>query len=180
MTLQHRRPASAYVLEVRPLDRADVEYLRQPSAKIGIKKLRDSHHVVARLIASGLPNSEIARRVGYTPTRVSILKNSPAMQELIAKYREMADQSWKESIDQYNEFVYSAGIKSWRLINDALDEAEESNEPIPLQRLIAIADSSADRVGYHKKSASINYNVDFAANLEKAIARSRQIKQIEE
>ena len=48
-----------------------------------------------------------------------------------------------------------------------------------LKTLLAVADSSADRVGYHKRSTKENINVDFAARLEAAITRSRSVKVIE-
>jgi len=174
-----RRADSPYVKAVRPMTKDDIELLRQPSKLPVLQKLRDSHHAIARLAATGMKQIEISRVVGYSQTRVSIILKNPAMQDLIAKYRSDEDQSWRESRDEYYENIYRAGSKAWRQINDQLDAADESNEPIPLQRLISIADSSADRIGHHKKSTQINVNVDFAAKLEAAIARSRKVPILE-
>ena len=82
-----RRPNSPYIKSVRPMVRSDIESLRQPSARARIKNLRDSHHIMARLIVSGLSLAEIAEEVGYTVARISVLRNSPAMIELCERYR---------------------------------------------------------------------------------------------
>lgn len=174
-----RKATTPFIKAIRPMVRDDVETLRQPSAPTVLQKLRDSHHAIARLSASGMKQVDIARAVGYSQTRVSIILKNPAMQDLIAKYRADEDEAHREARDEYYENIYRAGSKAWRQINDQLDAADESNEPIPLQRLVAIADSSADRIGHHKKSTQINVNVDFAAKLEKAIARSRKVPILE-
>lgn len=176
MELRLRKPI--HIKSVRPMVEADIESLRQPSARLRIVKLRESHHILARLLASGLTHTAAASHIGYTQSRVSILANTPAVQDLIAKYRATDDASWKESRDEYYESVHAAGTKAWRQINDQLDDVAD-DDPLPLDRLLRIADSSADRVGYHKKSASINVNIDFASKLESAIARSRTVRQIE-
>ena len=170
----NRNPGSSYVQSVRPLVLADLASLRQPSARPTIKKLRDSHHIIARLLASGCKLHEIARQTGYSMSRISILRSSPAMIELVEKYHNRDDEVWRESRDEFYDAIHDAGSKAWRQINDALDDAEDGDATIPINRLLAIADSAADRIGYQKKSTQINVNVDFAAKLEAAMARSRR------
>lgn len=140
-----------------------------------IQKIKDSHHIVARLLASGLNQIDTAARTGYSATRISILANSPAMAELIAHYRDIATAEWAANQDEYYSYIYSNGIKAQRMIADQLDDADENNETIPLNRLLSIAADSADRVGYTKKSTTLNVNVDFAAKLEAARRRSSQV-----
>ena len=60
-----------------------------------------------------------------------------------------------------------------RQIADRLEDAEEEGVKLPLKDLLAISRDGADRFGYGKKSAVLNTNVDFAAILEQAIARSK-------
>jgi hypothetical protein len=57
------------------------------------QKLRDSHHMIARLRASGLRGYQIAERMGYSSVRVNDLLNSPAMEELVAQYRAKVDEA---------------------------------------------------------------------------------------
>ena len=167
-----RNHGTPYIRSVRPMVRADVESLRAPSSRERISKLRDSHHIVARLAVSGLTNIAIAAETGYSIVRISQLLGAPAMQELMARYRADDNDSWRKSRDATYEFIHSAGLKAWRQINDALDDEEN---PVAMAHLLKIADSSSDRVGYHRKSTKENINIDFAARLEAAIVRSQKV-----
>lgn len=167
------------VLSTRPLTREDLAQLQLPMAKHEITKIKDSHHDVARLLASGCSLELTAEKTGYSINRISILKQSPAFQELIAKKREILDDRWADSHDVAYTMIQRATRKAWRQVEEHLDEADETNEKIPLKTLLAVAADGSDRVGYMKKSATLNANIDFAKRLEEAIARSKQPKLIE-
>jgi lambda repressor-like predicted transcriptional regulator len=169
-----RSPRTPYIKGVRPMVRADIESLRQPSARPRLQNIRDVHHIIARLIVSGLTLREIAEEVGYSVTRISIIKTSPAMEELVARYRGDVTESWKRSNDAVYDNILRAEAMSWRKIVDRLEEDEENNE-IPLVTLLKIADSGSDRTGHHRKSTKENININFAANLEAAIQRSAKV-----
>jgi DNA-binding CsgD family transcriptional regulator len=173
--LQSRKPNSPYIKAVRSMVRADIESLRQPSARVRIQKLSDSHHIMARLIASGLSTADIAAETGYSIGRVSVLRNSPAMQELVAKYRCDDHAEWRKHRDATYEYMHRIRIKSLRRIEDAIDDDDCS----PVFALKAL-DSMADRTNYHRKTTKENINVDFAARLEFAISQSRKVMEIEE
>lgn len=172
-----RNPATPYILEVRPITKDDLQGLREPSHRTPLQRLRDSHHNVARLIASGLSNIAIASRTGFSLQRIVQLKTDPAMIELIARYRDKVDEVWKESIDDYMSLATANMLKAERQISDKLDAADEAGELLPTRELIAISRDAADRFGYGKKTTNLNVNVDFAAKLE--AARARSIKVIE-
>jgi len=174
-----RNPRAAKIISIRPIVEADLEQLRKPSGKVVIARIRDSHHTIARLFASGMKNREVAESVGYSETRISLLRNTPMMDELVEKYRGTETEAWREKRDEYYASIHAAGAKAWRQINEQLDDADENNEPLPIRNLLSIADSSADRIGYNKKSTTVNINVDFAAKLEQAIARSSKVRIIE-
>jgi hypothetical protein len=92
----------------RPAVPLDVEYVRdlteadlQLQATINshmepspIKRITDRHHLLARLLASGTPEAEAAAITGYDNSRVSVLKNSPAFQELLALYQAEAKREF--------------------------------------------------------------------------------------
>jgi hypothetical protein len=166
-----RNPASPYIRSVRPMVRADVESLRQPSARVRLKKLSDSHHIMARLFVSGLTIAEIAAETGYTQQRVSTLRGAPAMAELIARYRADDHDEWRKSRDATYEYMHRVRVKAIRIMEDALDDEDVS----PLYAL-KVFDSVADRTNYHRKSTKENINIDFAARLEAAIDRSRTVR----
>lgn len=157
----------------RELTREDLELLRETRAKVGtVKSFRDSHHRVARLYASGMRHQQVMEATGYSYTRITTLYGSPAFQELIAQYREKVNEAFVQGIDSYYEIATSNMLKAERMLADKLDAADELEETLPTRDLIAISRDAADRFGYGKKQTNLNVNVDFAAQLEKAIKRS--------
>jgi len=52
-----------------------------------LKKIREKHHSVARMIASGLSQRMVSQLCGYSESYLSVLLNNPSMQELISLYR---------------------------------------------------------------------------------------------
>lgn len=175
---RHRDHRSPRILSVRPMVRDDLEHLRNRSARIKIQKLRDSHHNIARLFASGLKLREIAEASGYSISRLSILRADPTFAELVATYHAKNDAAIQPAVDAYLGYIHSNGLKAERMVADRLDEADESNERIPLKELLAIARDSADRVGYPKKTVQTNLNVNFAANLEAARRRHEERQRL--
>lgn len=174
MTLRKGRIAKTKeVLSVRAIQREDLPRLLKPRDKTGTlpAKLREAHHTVARFLATGIAQSQIAALTGYSINRVSQLAQAPAMQELIAQYKEKIDQSWLDSLDPFYDLASRNMIKAERMLADKLEEAEETGETLPTRDLIAISRDAADRFGYGKRSTQTNVNVDFAAELERRIAR---------
>lgn len=179
-SLRYRSPNSPRVLGVRVLKPEDLEFLRQKSCVTSIKKLRDSHHMIARMVAFGLKQSEIAERVGYSATRVSILVNTPSVKELIEKYRGIVTEAMIEGFSEIIQAKNRITMKSLRAVEDRLDESAEAAEEgyAPGQGLrmrdrdiITITADSLDRTGHGKVSTNVNVNVDFASRLEAARRR---------
>lgn len=162
------------VVEVRPITKEDLPRLMGPRDRSQSmpQKLKESHHTVARFLATGLDNSQVAALTGYSANRVGQLQAAPAMQELIAHYRAQVDASWLANTDAYYDLASRNMLKAERLVADRLEEAEDDPEAIALRDLLIIARDGADRFGYGKKQTNLNVNADFAALLEKAIARS--------
>jgi len=157
------------ILNVRELSSADLHGFKQ-GRDPPIKRYRDSHHQMARLFGMGCRVGEVARIMGYSVTRVSIHYNNPAFQELVAKYRDINDEVTKDRIAAYDDLILSNGMKAERKIADKLDD-DENNE-MSVRELLGIARDAADRVGLSKRLLQTNINIDFAAMLDKAIARS--------
>lgn len=156
-----------------PLVAADLERLKQPRhVPQAPQRIRDSHHMMARLSAAGLNHKEVAERLGYSRERVQVIVNAPAMQELIATYRAKIDERFEEQIDAFIELSTRNMMAAQRHIADHISDLDDAGELLPVRVALAISSDSADRVGYGKHSTQTNLNVDFAAQLEKAIARS--------
>lgn len=161
------------IVSIRDLTRVDLEVLREKRAGPPlVSRFRDPHHRLARLCALGLRDRQIAEQSGYSIMRLTTLRMDPAFQELVASYRATVDEEFREEVDAYYSMATSNMLKAERQIAEKLDEADENGETLPVNQLIAISRDAADRFGYGKKQTNLNVNVDFAAQLEKAIARS--------
>lgn len=163
------------VTAVRELRKEDLARLREPRAvAFTVKRLRDSHHHLARLFASGLDNHAVAKRTGMSPSRVRAIRQSPAFEQLVAEYRTIVNEAWVEGVDDYFELATGNMVRAELQIADRLGEAEEAGETLPIRDLLAISRDAADRFGYGKRSTQVNINADFAAALEKARLRSEK------
>src|SRR6266545_4692895 len=129
-------------LQGRPAKRPSIEGVREltleevrvmPRASVArVKALRDSHHMIARLLAIGLRYEEIAARTGYSYARIAVLALDPSIQDLKAKYTSVVDVTFHENVDVYFSLATSARVKSMRQMVDRLDEADEMGEKLPL------------------------------------------------
>ena len=85
-----RKPRKKSVIweVVRSLTPEDITLLNTtlPAPRQTLSQIRHSHHQLAQLLAEGKPNSEAALLTGYSPTYISILKDDPTFQELVAYY----------------------------------------------------------------------------------------------
>ncbi len=157
-----------------PMIAADLERLKEKRyAPSTPQKLRDSHHMIARLRATGLRGFQIAERMGYSAVRVNDLLNSPAMEELVAQYRLKVDETFVENTDAFFSLATSNMLAAERHIRDQIDQLDAAGELLPVRTALAISRDAADRFGYGKKTQQTNINVDFAANLERTLARSK-------
>jgi hypothetical protein len=120
-------------------------------------------------LALGLHQADVAARTGYSLGRINQLAADPSVQELVASYRGQVDEAWAEGADEFISLHKSNMMKAARMVSETLDAADE---PLPIRSLMSIISDGADRFGYEKRSTSLNVNVDFAAKLERAIARS--------
>jgi len=160
---------------VRPLTEADLEHLRKPVARTSLQTIRESHHIIARAMASGLKLREISDLTGYSIGRLGLLARDPTMQELVTRYRDALTEDWRESQDAMMVFATRNMLAAERQLADKLDAADAEGELLPTRELLAITSDRMDRFGYGKKNMNVNVNVDFAAKLEAAIARTRKV-----
>ena len=180
-TLQHGKSAIEQAPEVsgiRTLTRADLTHLTTRRTTTAVQTLRDSHHRLARAVASGMPQHQIAATCGIGYNRISVLKSDPAFADLVAHYRGMLTAEWLEAGDPVIEFLGSVRTKALAMIEDKLDAAAEAGEFLPSRDLATFAELGLDRTGYGKVNKNVNVNVDFAANLEKARSRSARARDV--
>ena len=178
LALSKREHNEVKLLEVRSLTPADLDLLRQKTtAKFPVKTLKDRHHHMAFLVALGKSNYEIAAECRCSPSRVAQHKAAPAFQDLVAKYRKELEAARIAALQDFGAASTRNMELAEGLLTRELEAAVEGTAQTPsLPVLNRIATDRMDRFGYPKKTLtdSRNINLNFAANLEAAIARSRR------
>lgn len=163
------------IIEIRPLTRDDLACLKDRRPPLGATKtFRDWHHRIARFVAMGLRPGEVQRQAGISSARYCQYISDPAFQELVAQYRLKVDEEFTDASAELYETVAANTLNAELMIREQLEEAAAEGIPIPIKTLLTISRDGADRVGLPKQkvSTNTNFNFDFAAQLEKAAARS--------
>jgi hypothetical protein len=133
---------------------------------------------MASLFALGLRTREVAELTGYSLARVSVLRSTPAFGDLVDQKRGIDEEVLRDGMQAYHQMILENGLKAERKIADKLDDDDETEE-MSVRELISISRDSADRVGLSKRSVQTNVSIDFAQLLDRAIARTRTVKEIE-
>lgn len=167
-------PIEELVLSHGPITAEDIQVARAHVASgqpIGVanptlKAIRNTHHRLAQLLAAGMDETPAGRLCNYSPSRVSVLKTSPAFQELLSYYADKVEQ-------EFVEFAHAAGELSKDFLGELqrrLDETPEAFTPTTLMEAIR---TLADRSGNApvQRSFNVNTNVDLGARLAAARAR---------
>jgi hypothetical protein len=149
------------------LTQSDLDSLADERGTVAqpIKKLRAKHHALARAIASGVGDGDAAVLIGYTASRVSILKSDPSFKELVRFYTAKVD-------DQYlgmHERMAGLGLDA---VNELSDRLEDEPEAFSNTQLLEMASRMGDRTGHGvSTSTNVNVKVGLANRLEQARAR---------
>jgi len=131
-----------------------------------IVMLRERHHAIARLIAEGKKPGEAALLCRYSQSRVSILLDDPAFQELVAHYRGVINA---EFVD-FQKKLAELGVDAAMILQERLEEKPDEISDALLLQLIQV---SADRTGNGPSAKSeVNIKIGLADRLVQARERS--------
>ena len=138
-----RRPAMPLSLEVvRELGEEDLAEILSPTPLAcgtnAVKTLRSSHHTLARLLAEGRRPGECSVITGYSPSRISILQNDPAFQELQSYYAAQLEPVYLN----VHERLAQVGTDALEVIQERLDSDPDGFKN---SELLAIVESTMDR-----------------------------------
>lgn len=162
-------PEPVRVEVVREIREADLALLgQQPTAVRNgttLRRLRDSHHQVAKLAADGLKPAEISALTGYTLSRVYVFLSDPAFKELISFYRENKEKEYTDFHGRMAQF----GMDVLQELHQRLDEDPDKFDNDFLRGLVK---DMADRTGFAPVAKSVNVNV--SAGLADRLSRARQ------
>jgi hypothetical protein len=158
---------------VRELTEADLlSPVAQTQFALSIKKIRDSHHALARVLATGSSEAEASLITGYSPSRISILKADPQFQDLLEFYRNQA----KEVTADFRARMALTGMTALAELQERL---EEEPEKISTALMKDIVKDLADRTGHAPNSGSkpgVNVNINLSDNMANARARVEAFK----
>jgi len=134
---------SDYAAYARDLGEADIAALRinrgtQPAT---LMRIHSSHHSLARCMAMGIKDSQISLITGYSPSRISILKNDPAFTALVADYRAEA----KAIFADLGERMADISLDAIELLHERL-QAKPEEFSVPM--LLDVIKAFADRTGH--------------------------------
>jgi hypothetical protein len=169
------RPQAQVELEViGELTEADLEALElaRPEGVPTVQRLRDSHHNLARALASGRRPGEAGFICGYSHSRVSVLQDDPAFQELVAQYRKDYHNGTLPEYQGQVEDAMAVLSLSTRMIRDRLEDAEAEGKPVPLPELRSNVVEFGDRLGFAKRTVNLNINANLADRLAAARLRA--------
>lgn len=156
-------------------------YIPDTDRKPALQRIKERHRLLAKFVAAGLTRNEIAARLDMTPERVGQLTLDPAMQNLIAELRDhpqVLEMTGMDEIALLRSISVQNALRAAAAMRDKLDYFDDTEEGMPVVSAAKIFELSADRIGFGKHSTNINVNVDFAAQLDRAIDRSRSARTI--
>lgn len=167
------RAAKAVEAEfVRELNEADLAMLSLPRNVTAppIKKIKDSHHSLARCLAQGAKPAEASLMTGFSLSRISILQADPSFQELLAHYRAGHGQALADLQERMSTISFDA-------IEELRDRLHDDPGQIDVDQLIDLIKATADRTGHgpSSKQTQVKINVDLASRLEAARRRAGMV-----
>lgn len=115
-----------------------------------VAKLKHAHHMLARLMASGVPAAECHLQTGYSISRQSILKGDPAFNELIAYYKTQIE----EKFSMVHERLAALSMDVASELQERLETAPEGFTNNELNSLLQTA---LDRTG-HGPASSVQHS----------------------
>jgi hypothetical protein len=104
---------------------------------------RTRHHQLAQYMSMGMTNVEISRILGYSMSRLSILRTDPMFQELLAHYEQNAQVAFTEVLDRRKQ----VGMQALEEIQSRMDADPERFSNDQLFSLVEVALGKANGAG---------------------------------
>lgn len=117
-----------------------------------LQNIRSIHHKIARMMAAGCANVEIAAATGMHHNYLTVLRGDPAFQELLAHYEE----NEKELFYNVRERAAQLGMTAAEVLQQRLLEEPDR---IPTKDLMTIMQGGFDYGGHKPAERSENLHV---------------------
>jgi hypothetical protein len=156
--------------ECRELTDLELSEAESSTAKPPIvKRLRDSHHALARALASGMSPLAASLATGYSASRISILLNDPSFKELMEHYR----RTNAEAILDIEGRITGLAADFLQELRERLEDNPESfdNEEVRENTKLFL-----DRAGYApiSRSINVNHNTGIGSRLDRLNGRVKR------
>jgi hypothetical protein len=137
----------SFLREIAPEDEVALAgpYSDGVGAGRALTRIRQTHHMAARLLAEGRREFEVAAITGYTPQRITLLKSDPAFANLVSEYKNELQAKYLN----VHERLANLGVA---ITDEFLERLENAPESIPESELREWAKLALDRGGYGPKS----------------------------
>lgn len=132
-----------------------------------VTRLRDSHHLLARLLAHGLNEIEASHITGYSLSRISALKRDPLFADLMQSYH----YETRDAARDLEALWLNVAVDYGQHIHEQLLDHPES---VSIGTALEVFKTFADRGGMAPIARSVNKNLnvtDIGARLDRAVAR---------
>jgi len=159
--------------ESGPITEADLARLSEPreSHAPAIKKLRERHHALARMLADGMAPAEAAIVCGYSLSRISILQSDPAMMELIAHYRDVRTERYFDGMQAMSELHLDA-------TEELRERLESDPESFTHGQIMELMKLTADRTGKGPSTKTeVDVKIGLADRLQAGYARVQAARE---
>ena len=172
---------------VEALDDEDIEHveelLRPTRIVPHLQSIKETHHNLARILATGATRTEAAEQAGFTISRVSTLMADPTFKELVEGYRVRATEIHEEEFRGARKMAAKVVTQITRMIADEVEIADNQDNRslddkpiIPLGRLESLLQTLGDRTILPKQSVNVQVDGDSLAE-RMAAARARLEQQ---
>lgn len=167
-----RKAVPVAIEYVRDLNESDAAAAALPAGieTQPLKRLRQTHHTLARLMADGVSNEEASAITGYSPSRISVLKQDPAFQQLMAYY-----ESNKEEI--YLDVHKRLADLGMSTLEELQERLEDDPSKFTNRELMEFLDHTLDRAGFSKTqkvSIQTHVSVDLLSAVKAEVANRKQ------
>jgi len=143
-----RKPSLVGAVISRKLEAADMLKLSEPASPqqaSPIRKLKHSHHNLARLLADGTREEEISSITGYTVAYISVIKGDPAFSSLVQYYAEQAAEKYLNVHERLSTL-------SMDCVDEIQSRLAEAPDSFQVRELKEIAEMGFDRTGFGKQT----------------------------
>jgi hypothetical protein len=165
------------ILSITPLTQADLSPTKgRPKGAVGA--IRERHHWMAKLVAAGVSDAEIARMVGCSAPTVRNFRLNPASGELIAEYVEQLGEKVSTVLASQVELLNSIGLRIALLLADDVGAAERGEVEISIKDKIKLWEIVCDRTGLGKMETRVNLTGDLGSRMDRAVEAKHRAGEI--